>query len=195
MARVYKTLLRKQIKEKRIPWNKGMKGWTSSGSFKKGRIPSKEELKKLSEVRKRQKVSEQTKKNLSEYNKRTGIKPPTMRGKDHYAYIDGRTLGKNKRIYNNLKRRHRRLGLKMNSFHTSDDWQKLKVEYNYCCANCGMQEPFEDQCYKYLTEDHIIPLSKGGTNDIKNIQPLCHRCNSKKSNKTIFYGKSNQNTP
>ena len=31
-----------------------------------------------------------------------------------------------------------------------------------------------------LSEDHITPLSIGGTNDISNIQPLCRNCNAKK---------------
>ena len=70
-------------------------------------------------------------------------------------------------------------------FHTLKNWEDLKEKYNYCCADCGMQEPFIDQWYPKLTEDHIIPITKGGSNNIENIQPLCHRCNSKKSNKMI----------
>jgi len=31
--------------------------------------------------------------------------------------------------------------------------------------------------------DHIMPLSKGGTNELSNIQLLCPDCNLKKNNK------------
>lgn len=61
--------------------------------------------------------------------------------------------------------------------HTLKEWQELKQKYNNKCAICGLEKP--------LTKDHIIPLSKGGTNYISNIQPLCRNCNSKKHNKII----------
>jgi len=31
-----------------------------------------------------------------------------------------------------------------------------------------------------MTIDHVVPLSKGGTNYIWNLQPLCRSCNSKR---------------
>lgn len=43
------------------------------------------------------------------------------------------------------------------------------------CAVCGAKEG--------LTIDHIIPLSKGETNKIENLQCLCLPCNQQKANK------------
>lgn len=58
---------------------------------------------------------------------------------------------------------------------TLKEWQVLKKKSKYRCIRCG-----DD---KDLTADHIIPLSKGGTNYISNIQLLCRSCNSKKHTK------------
>ncbi|MFE4355120.1 HNH endonuclease [Kitasatospora sp. NPDC056800] len=39
-----------------------------------------------------------------------------------------------------------------------------------------------------LTGDHIIPVSRGGTNEPRNIRVLCRRCNSRRGNRTNAKG-------
>jgi 5-methylcytosine-specific restriction endonuclease McrA len=57
------------------------------------------------------------------------------------------------------------------------EWNTLKKKFNYRCAICKKR--------KKLTIDHIIPLNKGGTNFIDNIQPLCNQCNCSKGDKLM----------
>ncbi len=66
--------------------------------------------------------------------------------------------------------------------HTLNDWLELKAHYNFMCLCCKQFEPNIK-----LTEDHIIPLSMGGTDTISNIQPLCGYCNNKKYVKTTDF--------
>lgn len=82
--------------------------------------------------------------------------------------------------YKRMRNRKRRVK-KINNggSHTVKEWEQLKKRYNYKCVACRKKI--------FLTQDHIVPLSLGGSDDISNIQPLCKSCNSKKSNKIIKY--------
>ena len=80
--------------------------------------------------------------------------------------------------------RHRRRAKERNASgtHTIADWEVLKDKFNFKCPACGKKEPEIT-----LSQDHIVPLSRGGSNDISNIQPLCLSCNSKKHTHSTRY--------
>lgn len=62
------------------------------------------------------------------------------------------------------------------------EWTKeaLRARERGKCANCGLDLISELSAKAHI--DHIIPLSKGGNNDLVNLQMLCQQCNLSKSN-------------
>lgn len=62
---------------------------------------------------------------------------------------------------------------------TQKQFKNLCNQYGNRCVCCGKK--------KNLEPDHVVPLARGGTNDIANIQPLCRQCNASKRAKTIDY--------
>lgn len=48
------------------------------------------------------------------------------------------------------------------------------------CAYCGKPIGYYD-----MQVDHVIPLRKGGTNDLDNLVPACRSCNHYKSTLTV----------
>jgi 5-methylcytosine-specific restriction endonuclease McrA len=82
---------------------------------------------------------------------------------------------------NMFSRRRRIRKQQVGGKHTVSDWLNVKRLFDYRCAICGRSEPDIS-----LTEDHKIPVVKGGTDNIDNIQPLCRSCNSSKATHTWF---------
>jgi 5-methylcytosine-specific restriction endonuclease McrA len=61
--------------------------------------------------------------------------------------------------------------------YTIEQIADLARKQNYKCANCLKS------IRKGFHRDHIVPLSRGGSNYISNIQLLCASCNCSKHNK------------
>ena len=61
---------------------------------------------------------------------------------------------------------------KSKSLRRKEVWKKT----NGLCAHCGRKVS-----ERYKTIDHFIPKIEGGTNDMKNLIPLCKHCNTSKA--------------
>jgi 5-methylcytosine-specific restriction endonuclease McrA len=81
-------------------------------------------------------------------------------------------------LYRIIQKRaaHKRRAIIANAgTYTLAELEAIKAAQDYRCLLCGLYEPFIK-----LTVDHVVPLSKGGSNTAKNLQMLCHSCNSHK---------------
>ena len=91
--------------------------------------------------------------------------------------INKRHYRENKLQYynSNMKRRKTERSLAPLS---QEDWDFSLKHFNYECAYCGFSGG--------VTVDHVIPISRGGTNDRKNIVPACSKCNSSKRDREVM---------
>lgn len=80
--------------------------------------------------------------------------------------------------------RHQRRAVKANATgtHTADDWKERLAYHGYKCIYCGVEKHETPQ--EWLTCEHLIPLSRGGSNWPSNLAPSCTSCNSSKGTKT-----------
>lgn len=61
---------------------------------------------------------------------------------------------------------------------TAAEWGEIKAAWDRRCAYCGERT-------EVLTQDHVIPVSRGGDHTASNIVPACQPCNSKKGAKLL----------
>lgn len=80
----------------------------------------------------------------------------------------------------NRTREHRRRARKHanGGDFTPAEWAALCNHFGNVCLSCGSGD---------ITIDHVLPLSKGGRNDIANLQPLCKGCNVSKGQRHVDY--------
>jgi 5-methylcytosine-specific restriction endonuclease McrA len=97
------------------------------------------------------------------------------------ARYDQTPTGKIKNLEKVNRRRARKLAAPGGHF-TRAEFGALVDQVGSMCVCCGNIFALTD-----LEADHIIPLARGGSDGIENIQPLCRSCNARKSAKTINY--------
>jgi 5-methylcytosine-specific restriction endonuclease McrA len=161
---------------------------------KKGKKLSDDHKKKISEANKGdkahwfgKKMTDEARQNMSLAGKGRKQSPEHIKnatktriGNKSHLYIDGRSKNlEHRRWIKNKRNRDKR---SVSGSHTFGEWEDLKAKYNWTCPRCKKQEPVIK-----LTQDHIIPVSKGGSDNIENIQPLCQKCNSWKMTKIIIF--------
>lgn len=77
------------------------------------------------------------------------------------------------------RRRARKLHAPVCDF-TESQWEAMKEHYDHRCLYCP-EDCLECQTKTHrLTQDHLTPLSKGGSHTLQNIVPCCAQCNSRK---------------
>ncbi len=90
--------------------------------------------------------------------------------------IRNRWRAKNRPLTNFLARNafYRKDGV--TGYHSFAEENDLMEKFGGICAYCPK---------KANGIDHVVPIRRGGTNDISNILPCCYSCNSLKKNRTL----------
>lgn len=168
------SLAKKGIKTGIIPVNafkKGHSGWNKGKHYQMNLTDEQRQLRADQIKRFGKKIW--TDEDREEARKRTlGEKSPKWKG----------GITKQSGYKSMMAQVRRKLVLQNGGTFSVSEWQHLKKVHENKCLGCKLVEPGIR-----LTVDHILPLSKGGRNDISNIQPLCLTCNLRKGAKLISY--------
>ena len=99
--------------------------------------------------------------------------------KDQITEYNRRWRAANKEILKAHKRRRRALKLKSEGHHTTEDIEALYASQDGKCCYCGC-----DLNGKFHV-DHVIPLTRGGSDAADNIAIACAFCNQSKKDKLL----------
>lgn len=139
---------------------------------------------KLPEVRARTRIQENayhtsTRERRREYNRRD-----YQKHSDAYKARAAHWQKENsKQFYANTGSRHRAQKLGAIANFGLAQWEHLKALFGHRCAYCHQQ-------LSSLEQDHVRPLSKGGSHTTDNIVPACRSCNARKSAKWPLFSLS-----
>ncbi len=123
--------------------------------------------------------------NLIRFSKSVAMYAKTERGKmaqaKYNASVNGKMRAKRhdataKGAASQANERHRRRAMIADGRVSAEQWSALIEFHQGLCTYCG--------CGGKMTQDHDIPLSRGGLHDASNIFPACQSCNSRKHTKT-----------
>ena len=127
------------------------------------------------------------KEEISEYKKkwrRENAQMVSLHSREHYGRNKDEIVARSKNWgeenpekvkaakTNNVRKRRAARHTSRGNF-TGYEFEALCERYGNKCLACG-------DTATVLEADHVVPLTKGGSDDISNIQPLCRPCNRRK---------------
>jgi len=132
---------------------------------------------------------EDNKEKISEYGKQyyLGHKEQIAEKNRQYNINNKKQLARKKRQYYlknpniSTNSRARRLKIIGSSEISTAEWKDIMELCDWRCIYCGVPLTKINR-----SVDHILPLSKGGQHNKRNLVPVCRLCNSSKNDKFLY---------